>query len=374
MRIGFDAKRAFHNFTGLGNYSRTLIHSLANSFPEHHYLLFNPKSSKSIRFHQSSIQEVKPTGMLGSLFPSVWRSRWMLQEVKENCSLYHGLSHELPYGASRLSIPKVVTMHDLIFESSPQQYRKTDVLIYRRKFRYAAEVSNQIVAISEVTKRDLIHYYQIPEQKIKVVYQACDQRFYTRCTPQQSEAIRKRYSISSPYWLFVGSIIERKNLLRVCEALSKLDATMPLLVVGKGEQFKQRVIDFLKEKKLTQQVIFLEDHFTSSQIYQDLPVLYQMAFALIYPSLKEGFGLPVLEAMASGCPVITSNHTSMTETGPNTALLVEPLHTESILEAMKQLMLQPDQREQFIQTGIQAALQFTPDKCAQHMMNLYLAL
>lgn len=372
MRIGFDAKRAFHNFTGLGNYSRTLIHSLANTFPEHQYQLFNPKTSTQVSFPQNNIHEIKPGG-LRALFPSLWRSRWMLSDIRKACDIYHGLSHELPYGAKRLHLRTFVTIHDLIFETYPEQYGKTDVLIYRRKFKYAAEIADQVIAISEITKADLMHYYHIPESKIKVVYQACDQRFFSQATPTQLAEVKQRYQLQTPYWLFVGSLIERKNLLRVCEALRATHSAWPLFVVGKGEEYKQRVQQFLKQHHLEHQVIFLEDHFSSAQIYHDLPALYQLAFALIYPSVKEGFGLPVIEAMASGCPVITSEHTSMAEAGKHASILVDPLQTESIAEAMNRLYKQEDLALQLKQRGIQTALAFTPEKCATNMMTLYLA-
>lgn len=375
MRIGFDAKRAFHNTTGLGNYSRTLIQSLAEYYPEHQYAVFNPTPSTLFSFTQKNIHEIHPSSMLSKLLPGAWRSRWIVEDIQREVDLYHGLSHELPKGINRLSIPSVVTMHDLIFEHFPEQYKWSDVLIYRRKFKYACAVAQQIVAISEATKQDLISLYHIPERKIKVCYQACDQRFYTRITPSMQKAITQKYKLPERYWLSVGSIIERKNLLRVIQAYQQLQQfDIPLVVVGKGTDYKKKLQQYIHEHQLTQSIIFLEDQFASNEIHQDLPGIYQLAIAVLYPSIMEGFGLPVIEAMASGTPVITSKVSSMKEIGQEASLLVNPLAVDDILQAMTILLHDEEKRHLLIQKGTETALAFTPKKTAETMLNLYKTL
>ena len=171
MKIGFDAKRAFHNNTGLGHYSRTLIRSLANYYPEHEYYLFNPKPATLFRIDGGNIHEVRPTGMIDKLLSSAWRSSRVKNDLQRlQIQLYHGLSHEIPIGIRSTGIPSVVTIHDLIHERYPEQYNRVDVSIYRKKFRYACENANHVIAISEQTKRDIIQFYKTPEEKITVCY------------------------------------------------------------------------------------------------------------------------------------------------------------------------------------------------------------
>ena len=158
MNIGFDAKRAYHNGTGLGHYSRTLLHSLSEYYPEHQYYLFNPKSSTSFEVRGNNINEVLPKGFLNKIFSSAWRSSWVKKDLQKlKIDLYHGLSHEIPLGIHKTGIKSVVTIHDLIFERFPQQFNKINVQLFRKKFTYACKHSDKIIAISQQTKKDIIN-------------------------------------------------------------------------------------------------------------------------------------------------------------------------------------------------------------------------
>src|SRR5687767_7285333 len=140
MRIGFDAKRAFHNGTGLGHYSRTLVHSLAEYYPEHDYYLFNPKKKSRFSIEGENLYEMHPNDLFGKWFSGVWRGKWIKKDLQRlRIQLYHGLSHEIPVGIRKSGIPSVVTIHDLIHERHPEQYNPLDVIIYRKKFRHACK-------------------------------------------------------------------------------------------------------------------------------------------------------------------------------------------------------------------------------------------
>ena len=129
MNIGFDAKRAYHNGTGLGNFSRTLIRLLSGHYPEHEYYLFNPKPSSAFEVKGSNIHEILPQSFAGKLFPSAWRSSWVCKDLKQlKINLYHGLSHEIPVGIQKTGVRSVVTIHDLIHERYPDQYNPIDVI------------------------------------------------------------------------------------------------------------------------------------------------------------------------------------------------------------------------------------------------------
>src|SRR5437868_6837801 len=141
MNIGFDAKRAYHNSTGLGNYSRTLISSLADFFPEHEYYLFNPNRSSHYNFRSmQNVHEVLPKDFFSVLFPQAWRASYIKKDLKKkSIDVYHGLSHEIPIGIQKTGVPAIVTIHDLIHKRYPKQFNAIDVKIYNKKSRYACK-------------------------------------------------------------------------------------------------------------------------------------------------------------------------------------------------------------------------------------------
>ncbi|TWF41201.1 glycosyltransferase involved in cell wall biosynthesis [Chitinophaga polysaccharea] len=373
MKIGFDAKRAFQNNTGLGNYSRTLISSLVKDFPGEDWFLFAPKQTTMYDLrNMPALKVVTPVKALHRWFKSAWRSRFIVKDLlRYHINIFHGLSHELPFGIHKSGIRAVVTMHDLIFERYPEQYNPIDVLTYRRKAKYACRYADRVVAISEQTKQDLITYYHTPAEKIEVVYQSCDPAFAEMHSTANIAAMVAKYQLPSQYFLYVGSLIERKNLLGIVTAMNILKGTLdiPLVVLGSGSGYKKKVKRFLEAHGLTSRVIFLNEKARLRN--EELPLLYQGAVALIYPSIFEGFGIPILEALWSRTPVITSNGSCFAETASNAALYVNPLDPATIAEAMKEVAGNPQLVAEMREKGWQHAQQFTPEKCAAAMMEVY---
>ena len=380
MNIGFDAKRYFHNSTGLGNYSRTLVNGLAEIFPEHQYYLFNPKrSEKFIKPLLSNIHEVQPKDFQSNLFTSVWRSNWVKKDLRRlHIDLYHGLSHEIPVGIAKTGIPSVVTIHDLIFERYPEQFKKIDVQIYRKKFKYACHNANRIIAISKQTKEDIINLYGIAEDKIDICYQSCHPAFGARVGEDEKQNIKKQYSLPGRYFLYVGSIIERKNLLNICKAVKLLigKVDIPLVVIGDGKKYKEQVKQYINQEHLSDKIVFLSEQTSVNSNYglhkpETLAVIYQMAEALIYPSFFEGFGIPVLEALWSKIPVITSNVSSLPETGGEGAIYIDPSSPGQIAEAMNSIINNQPLKENHIDKGWLHAQNFTLEKCCIPVMDVY---
>ena len=383
MRIGFDAKRAYHNSTGLGHYSRTLIRSLAGTFSEHEYYLLNPKPSSLFNFDDvQNVHEILPENSLHRIFPSAWRSKWVTGDLKKlNIHLYHGLSHEVPLGIRETNIPSVVTMHDLIHERYPRQYKKIDVNIYRKKFRYACEHADLVIAISKQTKKDLVEFYQVRENKIRVCYQSCNPMFSKQVSVTEKERVKNKYNLPGKFFLYVGSVIERKNLLNICKAifLLKNDLQVPLVVIGNGSGYMQLVKDYIKEQGLSDQIIFLSENTLTRDLEEfktaaDFPAIYQQAVAMIYPSFFEGFGIPVLEALFSHLPVITSNVSCLPEAGGDAAWYVNPHDAVEIAEAMRRIYYDESLVADMIEKGWQHAQNFTPEKCAASVMEVYYEL
>jgi glycosyltransferase involved in cell wall biosynthesis len=379
MRIALDAKRAFHNGTGLGHYSRTLIRSLAADFPQHQYLLVNPKPGKLFSAETSNMQEINPGNWFNKLFSGFWRSNSCKRALQLlETDLYHGLSHEIPFGIEKTGIPTVVTMHDLIPERNPEQYAAWDLAIYKKKFRYACEKADRIIAISEQTKQDIIQFYKTDPGKIRVCYQSCNPAFAQRVSEEEKLRIRLKYELPDNFYLSVGSIIERKNLLNVCKALAlvKQSCKIPLVVIGNGGAYKKKVTEYIREAGLQNEVIFLSDNprFKKDPGFitaTDFPAIYQSARLLLYPSYFEGFGIPVLEGLWSRIPVITSNVSCLPEAGGKGAYYVNPDKPEEIAVGMQRILEEKELASTLTALGWEHAQNFTPDKAASCVMNVY---
>ncbi len=378
MKIGFDAKRAYHNNTGLGNYSRTLIEGLTTYYPSHEYFLFNPRPSTLYHPSFENVKEVQPHRTIDRFFSSAWRSSWVRKDLeKTGVELYHGLSNEIPVGLNAMNIPSIVTIHDLIFERFPGQFNRIDVRIYQKKYRYACANANRIIAISEQTKKDIIDIYKIDGEKIDVCYQSCDPAFASSISQEIKERIRTSYGLPEKFFLSVGSVIERKNLLNICRALLHLEkeTEIPLVVVGRGGAYLQKVKAYIAKNNLESRVIFLSEKKESPayplQKVETLAAIYQMSSALIYPSYFEGFGIPVLEALWSKVPVITSYTSCLPEAGGPGSIYIDPASSNDIASAMKKLVADQGLRDRMISEGWEYAQNFSLQKCSDNIMKVY---
>jgi glycosyltransferase involved in cell wall biosynthesis len=378
MHIGFDAKRAYHNRTGLGYYSRTLINLLLKYYPQNEYSLFNPKPSTLFSF-PAVAKEVRPTSVVDKLFSSAWRSSWVKKDLLScGVQLYHGLSHEIPVGIDRTSVRSVVTIHDLIHERYPGQYNPIDVRIYHRKFLYACRHADRIVAISQQTKKDVVQFYKVPEEKVEVCYQSCDPAFSIMASEEEKEQSRAKYGLPERFFLYVGSVIERKNLLSICKALKILKPAMniPLVVIGEGGRYKRQVKEYIASNGLEKQVIFLLDkeevrsdaEFRTAKAFA---TIYQSALAMVYPSMFEGFGAPVLEALWSRLPVITSRLSCLPEVGGDAALYIDPMNANELAASMMRILEEPALVSSMKEKGVIHASKSAPELYVRHMMEIY---
>lgn len=380
MRIGLDAKRAFHNTTGLGNYSRSLITGLATYYPNHHYVLYNTKKSKLFEYKQyPSVKEILPKLWFYKQLHPVWRSIGIKSTFRrEHLQIYHGLSNELPFGLT-IKVPTLVTIHDLIFERYPEQYKAIDVWTYRRKYQYACKRADIIIAISEQTKKDIIDFYGIDKHKIVVCPQSCSPIFLTHVDHAKRKEALQKYQLPERYFLNVGAIIERKNLLTLCKAmyLLKDKCSIPLVVIGNGKgTYYDTVKNYIAEKKLGQKIIFLnENQAVKNMPYEhfnnDLPLIYQQSEALIYLSVFEGWGIPIVEAFLSRTPVITSPQSSMLEAGGNAALYVNPFDEQALADTMLQISETPILRQQHIDKGLIQATNFNHKDVTARVLHAY---
>lgn len=367
MKIGFDAKRAYSNVAGLGNFSRNSISALVRQYPDDQYYLFNPGSSKPLFNTPESSLEIRPVRFWWKFFKSFWRTYQITNLVKDiKLDVYHGLSHELPVRIERTGVKLIVTIHDLIYLRHPEFYPTIDRKIYDQKFRHACKKANRIHAISEQTKRDVMSLFSVPEEKIAVIYQSVNPVFFERVEIERKQELRKKYQLPKKFILSVGTVEPRKNLLGLLEGMVLYKTYIPLIVVGKLTDYQNKIEKFIEADLNRLQVYFL------SQIQDDeLAVLYQMAEVLVYPSIYEGFGLPVVEAQASGCPVITSNTSSLPEAGGDAAMYINPEKPEEIGKALKTLLADQTLRKSLIVKGKANAQRFTPENFAKQFKLLY---
>ncbi len=370
MRIGFDAKRAFLNNTGLGNYSRDTIRVLANFYTENKYFLYTPKEKENNRL--SFLKDNKntfvrtPQSLINKALKPYWRSKSIVRDLFTNkIDIYHGLSHELPLGIEKTNIKTVVTIHDLIFIRYPHLFRAIDRRIYYHKFKSACHRADKIIAISQQTKQDIIDFFFIPEGKIEVVYQGCNNIFQNEIAAEKKQEILNKYNLPSKYLLNVGSIEERKNLLTILKALKELPE-QKLVVIGNGKAYKIKCLRFIAEHNLSDRVIFLSD-----LNLEEMAAIYREAQILIYPSIFEGFGIPILEALFSKTPIITSKGGCFSEAGGPNSKYINPLSLDEMKKAILEIQNSPKLQEEMATKGFEYAQKFTDDKIAHNLMEVY---
>ena len=368
LRIGFDAKRAFLNNTGLGNYSRSVITSLASTFPENEYFLYTTQQVNNSRTAgMLSAPGVKVRTPAIPILKSLWRSRFVVSTLlKDKIDLYHGLSHEIPVSIQNTSIKTVVTIHDLIFLRYPQYYKPADRKIYEIKFRNACKNADKIIAISEQTKRDIIHYFGTDKSKIEVVYQSCDASFAQNYSTEHLNVIRKKYHLPEKFLLNVGTIEDRKNLMLIAKSLSEIPGEVKLVVIGKETPYAGKVKRYLAEHGLEGRVLFLKDI-----PFGDLPAIYQLAKIFIYPSEFEGFGIPVLEALNAGVPVIAASGSCLEEAGGPSSLYVSPTDHKALVVAVNNILQNAELTNNMIAAGKLHAAQFKENAHAENLMRIY---
>lgn len=368
MRIGFDAKRYYLNSTGLGNYSRDLIRMLETYFPEHEYYKYTPKIPQQLR-HNSNLINVKlPNTRLHKMFPSLWRNSGIVRDLRrDNIELFHGLSGEIPSGILQSGIKSCVTVHDLIFLRYPEWYKPIDRILYDRKFRYAANNADKVIAISQQTKNDIMGYYGVSADKIAVIYQGCHPAFKQKRSTLEKEALRQKYNLPSQFILNVGSIEPRKNALQLVKAVENLD--IPLVLIGKETPYAATIKAYIQSKGLSHRIFILQG-FTMDE----LATIYSMAEIFVYPSLFEGFGIPIIEALYSGTPVITNRSGVFPEAGGPFSYYVDPQNTEEMAYAIESVLDNTSMREQMVQKGLEYVSRFDDATIASQMMDFYLSM
>ncbi|MGN0281832.1 MAG: glycosyltransferase family 4 protein [Prevotella sp.] len=378
MRIGFDAKRAAQNRTGLGNYSRFVIRILQQHFPEDEQYLYlpNPKKTKFLPTSESgNRKKLFPKGFW-TCMRSIWRVWGINKDIKrDEIEIFHGLSNELPLNIKSTRCPSVVTIHDLIFIHCPKYYHWIDRKIYDYKFRRACRNADRVIAVSEYTKREIMHYYGTGAEKIDVVYQGCDPAFSAPIAKEKLEDVSSRYNLPHRFVLYVGSIEERKNLMLVARAMKRgekgegrgeRNMDFSVVAVGKRTAYTDEIVSYLEENGIRGRFLFLHD-----VSFADLPSFYRLATAFVYPSRIEGFGIPLLEAISSGLPAIGCTGSCLEEAGGPGSIYVNPDDEEAMADALCSVMNDEEKRQKMIAAGLDYSKNFSDENLALQLHNVY---
>jgi len=392
--IGYDAKRIVSNATGLGSYGRTLVNDIArrSQSPDSalQLRLYAPDEGKerlrqvvsqsenivfSVRKHRFPSQKTSFSAVENAL----WRTHGIIKDLqRDGVQLYHGLSGELPVGIRKSGIKSIVTIHDLIFLRHPEYYHWIDTKIYAWKFRQTLRETDHIIAISECTKRDIMEYGHIDESRISVIYQSYAPRFSVeRPSPTHSlsgegmaAANSKLYTLNSTlpnrYILSVGSIEERKNILLAVKALPYLPEEINLVIVGRHTKYTDQVIDYAKTHNLSHRVKIL--HGVTDE---ELPAIYVGAETFVYPSRYEGFGIPIIEAISMGLPVVACTGSCLEEAGGPDSLYVDPDDEQAMAQAIRQSLKGAEGREQRISRSREYIRRFEGQDVASQVVRLY---
>ena len=375
--IGYDAKRIVRNATGLGNYGRTLVNDIAGYEGVDLHLYAPDMGREDLRaqvasglnwhfarqHHGSAPLSPEAHGHPGlHVVPSsLWRTWGIVNDLKrDGIQLYHGLSGELPVGIRKSGIKSVVTIHDLIFLRHPEYYHWLDTKIYAWKFRQAVREADHIIAISECTKRDIMELGGVDERRISVIYQSCAPRF---SLPVSQSVKGRRYLLS------VGSIEERKNILLAVKALHYLPEDLSLVVVGRHTKYTDAVEAYVRQNGLSDRVQILHG-ITDEQ----LPALYAGAEVFVYPSRYEGFGIPVIEAVSCGLPVVACTGSCLEEAGGPDNLYVSPDDEQAMAAAIRRVLRGAEGREERIRRSREYIRRFEGNDVASQVVALYRSL
>ena len=375
MNIGLYVEHLHGKKTGVGQYGFNVIRNLSRLDPENHYYLFTPSpldhadTQKLAEYQNIKICDYNVFARLISndiLLIPLWLQFYLPFLCKRiGLDVYLHTGSIWPLLLFRLAKRQVVFIHDVIPLLFPEYHLKHTYYYYRLSRTLNVRHYDRIIVNSETTKKDLMAHFRVPEERIFTSLLGKDERFMKSEDPARNNGIRDKYGLPESYILFVGTLEPRKNITRLLSAYarSKARVGLKLVIAGKTGWLYEEVFETVARLNLRERVIF-----TGFVDDDDLPSIYSMARVFVFPSLYEGFGLPVLEAMACGVPVITSDVSSMVEVAGEAAVLVDPLNVESLAENIDEVALNDATYDRLCRASASQAEKFTWEKTARHTL------
>lgn len=354
-RFGYD-KNGLPNRVGSGEISFEVLKNLYTLDKRNNYKIFLP-------IKPTSDMPTEREGWEYIILPNqkLWTATALTKRLfskKDKLNVFFSPTHYLPL---YVGCPSMVSILDLSYIHFPQLFNSKDMYQLKLWGRYSANKASKVFTISEASKNDIINYYKLPSSKVSVIYPGIKEM-----QSKSSINIKDKYKIEREYILFVGTLQPRKNIVRLIESMSELkDKYVELLIVGKKGWMFEEILDAPKKYGVEDRVRFLEN--VSDE---DLPFLYKKAACFVLPSLYEGFGLPVLEAMQNGCPVITSRVSSLPEAGGEAAVYINPLDTLDIAAKIDKVVSDPDLRKKMTEKGYDQVKKFNWEKTAEETLKV----
>ncbi len=362
MHIGIDASRiALTERTGTENYTYNLIEAIKRLDQTNKYTLYFNKLPQYFEITQPNMS----TRYIP--MPRFWTQVRLLAETMINPpDILFIPAHTLPL-IRRAKLKTIVTIHDLGSEYLPQHHQFPQKYYLNSSTKFATRFADQIIAVSESTKKDLIKKLSADPKKITVIHEGIDTNFFKPAPSADVKTVRTKLGLNSPYLLFVGTVQPRKNLEFLIEAFSKVKTSnLDLIIAGKPGWLYEETYQAPKKYEVEDRVKFIG--FVPTE---ELPALYTGAEAFVFPSLYEGFGLPLLEAMACGCPVIAADNSSIPEVVGEAGILVKTNDQKAWQKAIKTLISDPKLASEMIKKGYRQAEKFTWDKTAARTIKLF---
>ena len=363
MKIGLDGIPLAAAKTGIGHYTLELADALARLGPADEFQLISPVPFVASNFnsHPSNLTKIEaPKRRLW------WFVGLPLYIRRQRLSLFHGTNYDVPFWNE---CPTVLSIHDLSLLLHTETHLKSLVRRARRRMPVMARAATKIITATEFIKLEVIANLKVDPAKIAVTPYA-PRRTFKWLPPEQAEQTRLRLGIEKEFILFVGTIEPRKNLLTLMRAFAEIlrntDLRPQLVVAGQKGWLVEETLNYVGRENLGDRVVF-----TGYVSDADLRALYSSCTVCVYPSLYEGFGLPPLEAMACGAPVITSDLECITETTGKAAVLVPPLDVDGMAQEIVEMLRDEEKRRHFSQIGLRRASQFTWERTAQLTLNVY---
>jgi glycosyltransferase involved in cell wall biosynthesis len=364
VKVAIDARK-LHDF-GIGTYIRNLLRHLARLDTRTEYVLLCQRSdldtAAQLGPNFRTVLEPSPNYSIREQVHVPWVLR------RERPDVFHAPHYVLPPLAR---CPSVVTIHDTIHLTFPQYLPNRMAYAYARASMWSAtRRSDCILTVSEASKRDILHFFNVPPEKVVVVYNAIDERFSQEPRLEDVERVRERFQLQQRFVLYVGNIKPHKNLERLIEAFHALRQRglddLKLLIIGDQISSYPSLRRAVHRHKLHKHVRFL------GYLADDtLAILYRLASLFVFPSLYEGFGLPPLEAMASGTPVVTSNVSSLPEVTGDAAVLVDPYDVGAIEDGMYRVLTDPALAAEMRRKGLLRARQFSWEQSVAKTWDVY---
>ena len=367
MRVAIDARK-LHDY-GIGTYVRNLLRELARQDDDAEYVLICPPAE--VEYLKTLGPRFRPIADRSGNYSA--REQFSIPRalVRANVDLFHAPHYVVSPFTTR---PFVVTIHDCIHLRFPQYLPNRAALHYARvMMKMSARRSRRILTVSQASKNDILHYLGVPADKVEVIYNALDERLALVPTAEDVDRVRQRFQLTSPFILYAGNIKPHKNVDRLIEAFSIMRRRgiedVKLLIIGDEISKYPNLRRLVHRFQLHQHVRFLG--FVPDAT---LAVLYRLASVFVFPSLYEGFGLPPLEAMASGTPVVTSNISSLPEVVGDAALLIDPMDAWAIADAISRLLREPELRADLVHRGFERVKAFSWERSVGRIRQVYAEL